>query len=381
MLLNSIQNTIKKFNVKSVLIGFSGGVDSTVLAYTLSKIENLNVRAVYVDHGLSEHSNEWESFCRDFCLKNNIKFYKESVDCSNLNGDSLEALAREKRYEVYNNLLEDNEYLCLGQHSNDQVETVLLQLFRGTGLSGLSGMPLLASFHNGYILRPFLDNDITTISKEVIESYAEENNIEHIFDESNNSNKFRRNFLRNEIIPKIEKEFGRIDKAIVRTAKNCAEANNYISDKALNIFEYKFNINLFDNLSKFEIKNSIQNWIKNNNFQPLSSKKLEELMKFINNYKTDSNFQLETKKYIIRHFNYNIYLIDKSIQKSENYSIPFVKNSLLLNRNEIGKNFSYQNKKFNVKQYFLKNKIPRWERDNFVFQVKNNTILGIYTPT
>lgn len=377
MLLESIKNTIQKFNIKNVLIGFSGGVDSTVLAYCLSKIENLNVRAVYVNHGVSNNAKDWERFCKQFCLDNNIEFHSKTVDCSNLQGDSFEAVAREKRYDVYKSLLQDNEYLCLGQHSDDQVETVLLQLFRGTGLSGLSGMPLCSKFHNGYILRPFLDNDIMTISKSVIEEFSNKNNIEHIFDESNDSNKYRRNFLRNEIIPQIEKEFGKIDKAIMRTASNCAEAQEYIESKSLDIKENKFSVEEISTLSLFEIKNSIQKWIKNNGFQSLSSNKLKELIKFIENYKSDSDFKIDTKKYEIRHFKKFIYILDKNKKHLDVSSIKLENKETVIHKKDINKNFLYKNKIFSLKKYFRENNVPVWEREYFYFVVQNNNILKI----
>lgn len=378
MLLESVKNTIKKFNVKSVLIGFSGGVDSTVLAYCLSKIENLTVRAVYVNHGVSDNAKNWEIFCKQFCLDNNIEFYSKTIDCSILNGESFEAVARNKRYDVYKSLLKDNEHLCLGQHSDDQVETLLLQLFRGTGLSGISGMPLCSNFYNGYILRPFLDDDITTISKSVIEEFSDQNNIYHIFDESNNSNKYRRNFLRNDIIPQIEKEFGKIDKAIMRTAKNCAEAQNYIESKSLDIRENKLNVEHVSNLPIFEIKNSIQKWIKNNGFQPLSSNKLKELIKFIKNYKSDSNFKIDTKKYLITHFKKSIYILDKNKQHLDTSSIKLLNKEAVIHKNDINKNFHYKNKSFSLKKYFKENNIPVWEREHFYFVVDNNNILRIF---
>ena len=378
MLLESVKNTIQKFNVKSVLIGFSGGVDSTVLAYCLSKIENLNVRAVYVNHGVSKNTKYWETFCEEFCLENNIEFHSRNVDCSNLNGDSFEAVARNKRYDVYKSLLQDNEYLCLGQHSDDQVETVLLQLFRGTGLSGLSGMPLCSDFGKGYILRPFLDNDVMTISKNIIEEFSEKNDIEHIFDESNDSNKYRRNFLRNDIIPQIEKEFGKIDKAIMRTANNCAEAQNYIESKSLDIKENKFEVKDVSTLSLFEIKNSIQKWIKNNGFQPLSSNKLKALIKFIENYKSDSDFRIYTKKYEIRHFKKSIYILNKKKKHLNVNNIELKNNEILIHKNDINKNFHYQNNNFSLKKYFRENNVPVWEREFFYFVVENNNILRIF---
>lgn len=380
MLFESIQNTINKFDVKNALVGFSGGVDSTVLVYILSKFENLNVRAVYVNHGLSDNADEWENFCKQFCLENNVEFISRKVDCSNLNGDSLEALAREKRYNVYQELLEDNEYLCLGQHSDDQVETVLLQLFRGTGLSGLSGMPLCSQFKNGFILRPFLDNSTLTISKNIIEEYSNKNNISHIFDESNNSNAFRRNYLRNEIIPKIEKEFGKIDKAVMRTANNCAEAQEYINYKVLDLKSNSFCISALNNLCKFEIKNTIQKWIKNNGFQPLSSGKLKELLKIIKSYKTDSNFEINTKKYYIKHFNYNLYIIDKNKQSKtiNQLNINRIEGDSILYKKDIDKSFIYKGKYFNLKKYIRNNKIPIWLRSSLVFHVKNKDILAVY---
>ena len=383
MLLKSIQNTLQKYNVKKILVGFSGGVDSTVLVYLLSQIKDITVRAVYVDHGISEHSKDWEAFCKSFCNDLNIEFYSQSVDCTTKSRESFEAVARKERYGVYKGLLESGEYLCLGQHSDDQVETVLLQLLRGTGLAGLSGMPLCDEFNNGFILRPFLDTETITITKEIIEKYSEENNIEHITDESNFSNDYRRNFLRNEIIPKLKKEFGNINKAITRTAKHCAEANEYISDNVISIDNKVFNIKTLEDSSYFEKKLSIQKWLKKNNKLSLSSKNLEQLVGFIENYKTDSKFTLETKEYNIGHYNHEIYLLQKNCKKtykkvfSKNGLIPVVEGAKIIYKDSIKNKLIFEGKDFNVKKFFNRLRLPLWERQYIPIYLKDNIIISI----
>lgn len=382
MLLKSIQSTLEKFNVNSVLVGFSGGVDSTVLLSLLNKIPNLNVRAVYVNHNVSDNSHDWEVFCRDFCKKLNIEFHVKSVDCSKKSRESFEAVARTKRYESYKELLQDGEHLCLGQHSDDQVETVLLQLLRGTGLAGLSGMALCDTFNNGFILRPFLDTDKLTITKEVIEEYSTNNKIEHITDESNFSNDYRRNFLRNKIIPDLKEEFGNINKAVTRTASHCAEANSYINEKMVSIEENSFDIKVMNEFTDFELKSSIQKWVKNNGKLALSSKNLVQLSFFIKNYKTDSNFKLTTTHYDIRHYNKKIYILEK--EQEVNFSInnkgnkiPFIKNSTLLKREDIKYPLFFEGKLFNLKRYFNSLKLPIWERKNIPIYLFNDNIIAI----
>jgi tRNA(Ile)-lysidine synthase len=383
MLDKIIQEVVNQHNVKNVLVGFSGGVDSTVLIHLLSNIESLNVRAVYVDHGLSEHSQDWSSFCEKFCKDLNIEFFKVSVDCSKGNRESLESVARDKRYEVYKSLIDSNEHLCLGQHADDQTETVLLQLLRGTGLNGLSGMPEITTFENGFLLRPFLNNDKESVTKEMIESYAKENNIKHIVDESNYSNDYRRNFLRNNIIPELKNEFGNINKSIQRTAKNCAEAAKYINDKTLNLEGDIFHIKTLDNLDNFEIKNTLQKWIKNNKKQVLSSNKLNQLATFIKNYKLDSKFTLETKQYTIRQYNYEIYLLDKNYKKEyiQNNSslglIPIIDEAKIIYRKDIKDTLTFEGKPFNIKKFFNRLRLPLWERECIPIYVLNNEIISI----
>lgn len=383
MLDKIVLNSIKNYNVKNILVGLSGGVDSTVLLHILSAIPNLNIRAVYVNHNLSENSTVWGNFCKSFCNDLNIEYHEKIVDCTTNNRESLEAIARDERYKVYKSLLKNNETLVLGQHADDQIETVLLQLLRGTGLNGLSGMAEFNSYENGFILRPFLNSDIDSVTKEMIEKYAIQHNIKHIVDESNFTNDFRRNFLRNEIIPSLKEEFGNINKSIQRTAKNCAEVNKYVNKNTLNLEGNIFNINSLKGLSDFEIKSSLQKWLQNNKKQTLDSSKLLQLLKFIKNYKTDSNFCLETKKYVIRHYNYEIYLLEKNYKKeykkvsSAHSKIPEIKGAKIIFRDDIKENLLFEGKVFNIKKYFNRLRLPLWEREFLPIYVLDREIIAI----
>jgi tRNA(Ile)-lysidine synthase len=383
MLLKSIENTLAKYNVTNVLVGFSGGVDSTVLISLLNQIKGVTVRAVYVNHGVSKESDDWETFCKTFCNDLEIEFHAKKVDCSTKSRESFEAVARKERYGVYKDLLQKNEHLCLGQHSDDQVETVLLQLLRGTGLAGLSGMPLCNEYENGFILRPFLDTDTLTVTKEEIEKYANENNIKHITDESNFSNDYRRNFLRNKIIPELKNEFGNINKSITRTSKHCAETAEYINSNVRNINSNVFHTQILQDQSYFEKKLSIQKWIKNNNKLALSSTNLEQLVSFITNYKTDSNFKLESKEYTIRHYNHEIYLLDKSYKKSyeQNFSklgrVPVVLNAVIVFKNDINEKLTFEGKDLNIKKFFNRLRLPLWDRESIPIYLLGNQIIAI----
>lgn len=311
MLLQIVQKIVKENNIKKVLLGFSGGVDSTVLAYLFSQIPDITVRAVYVNHGISDNAFEWQSFCEKFCQQYNIEFFARSVCCDTKNRESLEEVARNKRYSVYQDLIQDHEYLVLGHHSDDQVETVLLQLMRGTGLSGLSGMPVLSSFHNGFILRPLLDTSLETVTKQMIVDYAKEHNIQHIHDESNDSNEYKRNFLRNVIIPQLKEEFGNINKTISRTANNVAECEHFLQETTPYFTGTSIACSELNQMTDLQIKYTLKKWLKSNGSQNISSGKYTEIIDFIRSQKTDSKFKIENKSFIIQYKQKELHFIKK----------------------------------------------------------------------
>jgi tRNA(Ile)-lysidine synthase len=133
-------------------------------------------------------------------------------------------------------LIDVGDALLLAQHREDQMETVLLQLFRGSGLRGLSGMPERTAFGAGVMLRPLLN-----IPKQTIGAYADAHQLIWIEDPSNQSNDYDRNFLRNAIVPLLKQRWPAIDKTVSRSARHCADAQVLVEEVADELFDEVFN--------------------------------------------------------------------------------------------------------------------------------------------
>ncbi|OQK18277.1 hypothetical protein AU255_10740 [Methyloprofundus sedimenti] len=213
----------------NIFIGYSGGVDSHVLLHLLTDIPELKhkLTAVYVHHGLQASADHWAAHCQLITEHLGVNFKCLKVNAQALPGQSSEEAARNARYQVFKNLLDKDDVLLFAQHRDDQLETVLLQLFRGAGLKGLSAMPVATNFAAGMLIRPLLD-----ISQQLIIQYGELHDLQWIEDPSNQDTQFDRNFLRHEIIPLLEKRWPSLDKTVARVAGHCADAHAMLSVSA-----------------------------------------------------------------------------------------------------------------------------------------------------
>lgn len=211
-----------------IYIGYSGGIDSHVLLH-LCAVSNQKekVTAVYVNHGLQQQADSWAEHCSSCASQLGVSFRELTVNARHEKGESPEEAARNGRYQAFQSLLVENDVLLFAQHREDQMETVLLQLFRGAGLAGLSGMPEKMAFGEGVLLRPLLD-----ASQQDIKRYALLHDLQWIEDPSNSLNDFDRNYLRNDIVPLIKQRWPAADKTISRSARHCAAAYQLISKQA-----------------------------------------------------------------------------------------------------------------------------------------------------
>ncbi|WP_434777732.1 tRNA lysidine(34) synthetase TilS [Neisseria sp. Ec49-e6-T10] len=196
-----------------VEVGLSGGVDSVVLTHILfSLAEELNIQlqAVYVHHGLSQFADEWANFCAQFCAKLGIRLHIQKVFVDQKSTLGVEAEARKQRYRVYQQ--SKANIIALAHHQDDQIETVLLQLFRGGGVHALAGMPSSRLLQNKSIWRPLL-----SVSKKQLVEYANHHDLKHVEDDSNASLMYRRNWVRSEVLPLLRNHVADIDQHIVRS--------------------------------------------------------------------------------------------------------------------------------------------------------------------
>ena len=185
-------------NAPQILVGFSGGLDSTVLPALLCDIVPAQrLCAVHINHGLSDNADKWQSHVEGFCQSRGVQLLCETVSVDGA-GEGLEAAARKARYEVFTRLLQTDGLLFLGHHADDQVETVLYRLLRGSGSKGLSGIPDSRTLAEGRLMRPLLQ-----WQKSQLQDFAKQHNLTWIEDETNLQTTFDRNYLRNRVVPEI----------------------------------------------------------------------------------------------------------------------------------------------------------------------------------
>ncbi len=236
---NEISSALACFlGLNRIYIGYSGGVDSHVLLHACAAIPELKkkITAVYIHHGLQKEADDWAIHCQQISETLDVHFLIKHVNAVATQGESPEEAARNARYNAFESLIEANDVLLIAQHREDQLETVLLQLFRGSGLKGLAGMPEKMAFGKGWLLRPLLN-----VGKDIINNYAIQNQLQWIEDPSNQSNVYDRNFLRQEIIPQLKQRWSSLDKTVARTAKHCAEAQVLQCKMTKTAFETVFN--------------------------------------------------------------------------------------------------------------------------------------------
>ncbi|AOE50340.1 tRNA lysidine(34) synthetase TilS [Kangiella sediminilitoris] len=215
------------------IVALSGGADSISLLHALSqRIERQHITAVYIDHQLQPQSSGWGKFNREICQKWGIPF--EVVEVSvNTDSASLESEARRARYKALKNfVVDDRTYLLTAHHKNDQVETLLLQLFRGAGPKGLSAMPVQARFGQGFHYRPML-----AVSRSDVLNYCSAHQLNYIEDPSNKDTTHRRNFLRLEVLPLLKQEWPQLEDTLCRVSEIQADTQEMVEEVAQQDFE------------------------------------------------------------------------------------------------------------------------------------------------
>lgn len=215
----------------TVAVATSGGCDSMALLHYLSsasKKGGFNVVALNVEHGIrGEESLRDTKFVKKYCEEHEIPVLCYAVDCRKKSYEdklSLEEAARILRYDSFADALKNGkcDFVATAHHSRDNAESVLFNLFRGTGVKGLSGIK-----NRGAIIRPFIK-----VSKEEIENYAKTNGVPYVTDSTNLSDEPTRNFIRLNVLPRIREIFPDAEKSIGKLSDIAAEQSEYIEKQA-----------------------------------------------------------------------------------------------------------------------------------------------------
>jgi tRNA(Ile)-lysidine synthase len=275
-------------------IAYSGGMDSSVLLHALVAIRDrlaFEIRAVHVDHGLHADSRAWSEHCARACERLAVPLRTRRVEVAPVRGESLEALARKARYGAMADLLGQGDLLLAAQHKDDQAETLLLALMRGSGPAGLAAMPRLASLGAGRLLRPLLD-----YSRMELLDYATCRNLDWLEDPGNRSLRFDRNFLRHRVLPLLAERWPSYATSIARSAEYCGEAqgviNLFVEDELSKVGGGRPNtlsIARLRNLSLPVRKSVLRHWFRKRGLAPPDSRHMGRIASEVMGTRADAN--------------------------------------------------------------------------------------------
>lgn len=286
------------------VVGLSGGLDSMVLVHALASLpygrERLSV--LHVHHGLSPHADAWQAHCVRVCEQLDVALQCHGIQLET--SSNIESTARDKRYQLLAALLGPEDACLVAHHADDQAETMLLQLMRGTGVDGLAAMPFARSFGCGVLLRPLLMH-----TRQRLEAYAIEHALSWIEDESNTDTRFARNHVRHHVLPALRQRWPHAALQLTKTALHCQEAEKNLHALAqCDGLIRAPTLLLLPTLPQERLTNLVRGWLKENDVRVPSSVWMRHLMQEVVHAKTDATPSLCVGNRIIRRYRQTLYL-------------------------------------------------------------------------
>ncbi len=304
----------KRTGCKRLCVAYSGGVDSHLLLVLINEINqgkySIPLDAIYVDHNLHQDSLLWGEHCGQICKNLNIPFQLLHVNATPEKGESPEEKARDERYQALAATLQADHWLLTGQHLDDQAETLLLQLLRGSGVYGLSAMPEKRALGKGELHRPLL-----TVRSTLIKQTAELYQLTWIEDPSNQIQTIPRNYVRKTVLPALEKCWPETTTMLNRSANWLAESADLSSELAeLDFIQCKgdyqsLNIAALKNLSLIRQKNLLRYWFHCQGLKRPGSDKLLLIFEQVIDARVDANPQLDWQGISLRRYQGDLYII------------------------------------------------------------------------
>ena len=239
---NKVIDTIKKYNLinpgDKIVLGVSGGPDSISMLNILNEIKNdfqFEIYVAHINHMIREEACDDEKYVQDYCEKNNISFYVKRIDVQQFANNSklgTEEAGRKIRYEFFEDVMQKvgANKIGIAHNKNDKIETIIMNLIRGSGLSGLKGIEPL---RDDKYIRPLIECE-----RHEIEQYCEQYNLNPRIDKTNFENDYTRNKIRNIVIPYIQNEFNpNIIQTIDRLSQVAVEESDYINKQTSDIYQ------------------------------------------------------------------------------------------------------------------------------------------------
>lgn len=323
-----LQRLEKSNLVRNYYVAYSGGMDSHVLLHSLVSIKddlNCNIIAIHINHNLHDDAHLWADHCEAVCTDLGIELIRKEITSDCPKGESLEAWARDKRYEFFSAIVSNNDVLLTAQHKNDQAETLLLQMFRGAGVKGLSSMPAMKKFNNAFHARPLLD-----FTRDELKLYAQTFNLVWVEDESNENTSYNRNFIRHSLFPVINEKWPQASDTLVRVARHLAETNELMDDLAMidldscrEVNPKQLKVSKLKGLSLKRQKNVLRHWLYLNEVNMPSTIKLKHIIHDVIESSQDAQPELKIDKVMLRRYKDILMITDQVIPEKINNKISW----------------------------------------------------------
>ncbi len=346
MIFNKTLSTIKKYNLiekgDKVVLGLSGGPDSVCLLHILTRLKEtlgIEVYAAHLNHQIRGMEAQRDAlYVSELCDKLGVTVFVKSIDVPKYCKDnklSIEEGARKLRYEMFSEIREslNANKIAVAHNLNDQAETVLMRMMRGTGLQGLKGIDYM---RDNVIIRPILD-----IERSDIEAYCEEHNLNPRIDSSNLETVYTRNKVRLELIPYMEKNFNsNVTESIVRMSNSLKCDNDFIEEESLKSFNKVSNKvqdnleiilkgykNLHKSLKSRVIRFAIKDVLGDTNF--IDQKHIEEVIELEQENKIDKKIVLPRGLFVYRKKDKLLFTTKEIVIKEVDFSHAIPKNGFV----------------------------------------------------
>ncbi len=384
-------NTAKFPAAKHYYIAYSGGMDSTVLLHILAADDRFNgqLSAIHIDHQINPDSHIWAAHCQNTCYQLKVPIICEKAELS----DHSESACREARQFVFKNHLTTEDCLLTAHHQNDQIETIIFRMLRGTGLQGMTGIQTSNHYEHYQIHRPLLH-----LTKEVIKKYVLSNHLSFVEDPSNQDNTYSRNYIRNVIIPEFLEYDTKSIRNIQLTADNLSQSHQLIS----HLIGQTNPLKLTHITNKDLLSSTIYHWLNNHGLSAPSHKRLLQFSQDCLSAAVDKTPELRLNNGLITKWKNHLYILNDLPQmnydtidlnfKSINNQVTLPDNGKLIldkklphnltikikylqNKETIKTSLKGHNKK--IKNLFQEMSIPPWVRLRIPYLYIDNQLMAV----
>jgi tRNA(Ile)-lysidine synthase len=293
-----------------LIVAFSGGVDSTVLLAALARLKlRAPLRAAHVDHGLHPDSSLWSAHCEATARSLGVEVVTVRVEVERRARSGLEAAARTARYAALAGLLSEGDVLVTAHHGDDQLETVLLRIVRGTGVRGLRAIQERMPFGRGWLARPLLG-----CSRAEIVAQARAWNLRWLEDPANRSLEHDRNFLRVAVVPRLVERWPAAARSAQRLAEQMADAEDILTEVAMRDAAAVADTSrvpraALEPLDPARQRNLLRHLVRRAGFEPPSAQKIDELRAALLGARRDAQPRIRWAGVDARVFRGHLYLM------------------------------------------------------------------------